>query len=1051
MLFFFGRYTTILFVILFSVCAFQSMSQKEKTRIIKGIIRFSDSTVCIGASIDVLPSGSFNAISNGKGLFTIQVPKINDSVFIHITYIGAISQTIGIGPGQSDVSVVLQRGDQNIGTVVVVAAPFVSKTERSLTYLQTALPGSDFTKARNPNVIEGLEGQVAGVSVTPSSAGATGAARVIVRGATSISPTSSNQPLYVVDGIPIDNTNYQTNGTFGSFNFGDGIQLIDPDEIATFTILKGAAASALYGYRAANGVILITSKTGGGDKGVRVELNSTSSIETPLVIPRWQTQYGQGQQGLAPTSVGQILSSDISSWGGKLNGSPIIQYDGVYRPYTAQTNNYSIFYKPGATFTNSVSVGAGNAKNNFFLTLTDLQNQSVIPNSSLVRDNFAINANLNPIKNLDVNITLKYVRQRVKNRPITGDSPGNPNYVIEYGPTSYNANLYRTAQYTATGAQQPFNVNYNITNPYWSTNQFIENDQLDRFIGGIVPTYHITPWLDIRGRMSLDYYSLNILPIVPVGTTFSPGGSYGAATLGALPQNTNYKEYNGELLLRFNKRFARGKIGVDAFLGGNNQINVINTQTIYSQSLIAPIPFYDVSNALSPVVTNINTRYSVNSVYGSVEVDYKRWLYLTVTGRNDWFSTLSSNRNSSFYPSIGAGFVFSNAFKLPTFVNFAKFSTSYGVVGSATAPYQTKLNYFIQPAFNGNTPTVVYGDNVIPSPNLVPYNVRTFEATLEAKFLNNLVGGNVTFYNKNTVNDIVNSTVSYATGFTSQIQNVGNVLNRGVELGLYGTPISRKRFTWNVSYNMSYNESRVVSLSSSSASVSSITVYTSRAGDASIQNIVGLPAGQLVVSDFSRNSKGQIIFSNGLPQKSNTLVPVGTVNPPYIMGITNEFDYKNFSLSFLIDGKFGAVIYSNTANYGTYFGKTVETLNGRIGGVLGNGVDINGGPNTIVVSAQNYYQSISGNANSIGRLYVYSANFIKLRQVIFGYSIPNAILKKARIKALKVSIVGRNLAFLYKEVPNIDPEANVSLLGQGIEYNGIPSLASVGLNINIKF
>ncbi len=1045
-----------LIILLLSFSFFVSFSQQISSFVEGKVYLDNVNTPSVGANITIAPFGAIG-ITNRNGIFRIRlsnVDTVGHPISIIVSYLGydSIKKNIIIQANETSITpIVLKKNIFNIGNVVVSSA-IVNRSERSLSYVNTSIAGNNFTTARNANVADGLEGHLTGVAVTPSGAGATGSVRIIVRGVTSINPASTNQPLYVVDGIPIDNTNYQPQtSAFNGFNLGDGIQVIAPDEIESFTVLKDAASTAIYGYRSAGGVILITSKKGGGVKGLRVEVNSNSSIETPLIIPRWQTQYGQGQNGVAPTSTQFILNSDISSWGAKINGQPVIQYDGVYRPYTAQTNNYGLFYRVGSTFTNSVTLNAGDNKNNVSLVVTDLRNQSVIPNSSLTRTNFSLHANMSPVNHLDIAIILKYIQQQVTNRPIVGDSPGNPNYVISLGPTTVSANVYKNATYTSTGAERPFNINPYVENPYWTTNQYIENDQISRWIAGLTPTYHITPWLDIRGKMSLDYYTFNIFNNIPIGTTFAPQGQYGNTTgANLLPQNTRYTEYNGELLVRAKKRFLQDKIGIDAFIAGNNQINNIAIQQIYSPGLIATIPFYDISNAASPVITNNNIKYSVNSIYGSIGIDYKQWAYLTFTGRNDWFSTLAVNKNSSFYPSIGGDVILTSALRLPTFINFAKISSSYGIVGSTTTPYQLNLQYAFRSPYNSSLPVISYNNTTIPNNALIPFTVNTFDIALEAKFLNDIVGGSIDFYNKNTNNDIVLSNVSYTTGFATQIQNIGKVLNQGVEATVYGKPFQIKNFSWVISYNVSYNQNRVINLSSNSSNVESITVYASRDKAAFIQNVVGLPAGQLVVSDFARDAKGNVIYNQGIPQISNNLINVGTVNPPVIMGLQNEFTWRNFDMSFLIDGKFGAVIYSTTNSYGNYYGKTNTTLTGRVTGIIGTGVNANGTPNATRVTSQQFFQSISG-VGGIGALNVFSADFVKLRQIIVGYTIPNALLKRARIRQIRVSLAGRNIGFLYKVAPNIDPEANVSIFGQGVEYIGVPSVASVSFNVNLKF
>ncbi|MDI9357949.1 MAG: SusC/RagA family TonB-linked outer membrane protein [Phycisphaerales bacterium] len=1040
-------YTTIIFIFLFNCCNILI----AQVHVLSGTVTGKVSGQAIqGAAISYAGKAGIKktVLTNVKGNFIITLPSI-DSLPLKVSYIGYFAKVIFVNKNKDSIDVSLEPKTEELDEVVVTALGLV-KSNRSLTYSATVVNTQDLAEARSPSIISGLEGKVAGVNISTSATGPTGASKVLIRGTTSINPTSTNQPLYVVDGIPIDNTNYFPSGTFGAYDFGDGIQLVDPDAIESFTILRGGAAGALYGYRAANGVILITSKKGNKNRAWSLAVNSNVTFQTPNIIPKWQYVYGHGDDetvfgGAPPSSVADIVQRFPGSWGSKMDGQPVIQYDGVYRPYSPQKRNIQDFYNLGQTYTNTISLSGGGDKHSFYFSATDTRNTGLVPNNSLVRDNFSLNGNFAPISILDANILVKYIRQRVKNRPITGDSSGNPNFMVSYIPTSWNVKLFQTAEFNPDGSERQFNATPYYTNPYWAANQFQENDQTDRWIAGFTPTVHFTDYLYLRLRGSLDYYTTSIRTILPVGTAYKKGGG----TVGPW-YDIKFREFNGEVLLGFRKTF-KNIIGVDAILASNTQIDRTDQQQITNSGLVSPIPFYDVSNFANPVtiINTINKR--VNSVYTAVELDYKKIVYLSFTGRNDWYSTLAPKNNSLFYPSVGTSLVLSEIIKMPRLIDLVRFRTSWGRVGGDRDPYQLSLYYKLEPPYNNN-PSAIILNGTVPNAALLPYLVSTYEAGFQTEFLNHRLKLDLTYYDKLTTNDIVATQVSNASGFTSELINIGKVRNTGVEMLLTGVPIVTKDFSWTITYNFSYNNNKVIELASIDGQSNNIIGQTSRGNDAVLEQVVGLPAGQVFATDFLRDAQGNLILNNGVPQVSNEFVRVGTAVSPYTMGVTNEFSYRNFSLSFLIDAKFGGVVYSTTNDYGAAFGKTEYTLAYREDGVVLPGYNQNPDgsltPNTTKIDAQTYFQNIALN---IGKPFVYKSDFIKFRQIIFSYSIPQKLFIKTPFKGIVLSAVGRNIAILKKWAPNIDPEAMSNLSGQGIEYQGVPYSLSMGFNVNIKF
>ncbi len=1005
-------------------------SAVAQNRSLTGTVTDAENKGIISATVKV-KGKSMTTITDEQGRFALTVPA--GKISLEVSSVGFDLKTVDVDGSSENINVSLASNTQQLGEVVVTALG-VTKLKRSVSSSVTEIKVDDLTQARTNNVINGLAGKVAGVNIVSTATGPAGSSRVVIRGNTSL--TGTNQPLYVVDGVPIDNGNRGSAGEWGGQDAGDGIQSINPDEIETISVLKGGAAAALYGSRASNGVILITTKKGSARKGIGVEFNSNILLETPTSNTDWQYEYGHGVNGNKPATIDGARDINLNSWGGRLDGSSVVQFDGVSRPYVAQKDNLKNFYETGTSFTNTISLNGGSDKGSYFFTASDLNNKSFIPNSSLRRDNLSLNTTFNPIDKLHVNLSVRYIRERVKNRPRLSDSPGNANFSVFLLPTSLDVRTLKTSLTNPDGSELKWQGNDYVTNPYWATERFQQHDERDRFIGSVEAKYDLLKWLYVRGRIGADQFTTTNFAITPYGTKYQTAGQ-----INDLSKRT-FNEFNGELLLGVNKNFRN--IGIDAFVGGNRMERKEEAAGVSGDNFFGP-NFYDPSNLQTSRASYNFSEKRINSVFGSAEVSFKKYLYLTVTGRNDWFSTLSPQNWSIFYPSVGTSFILSDVVTMPSWVNFLKLRGSWAQVGGDTDPYQLALSYRYSSNPYGNNPVAGIAQDRIPNANLKPYTLTTYEAGFETRLAGGRIGVDFTVYNRKTTNDIVSSQLSQTTGFNSIVLNVGAIRNQGVELLLTGSPIKTTSFNWDASFNVGHNKSKVEELYKD---LTSIRTASARSFTGFVENIVGKPYGQIVGYKFKRDAKGNILLQDGLPQRGES-VAFGSGVAPWTLGLTNNFSYKHFSLNVLVDGKFGGLLYSGTNDFGTYRGVHKNTLVGREGGIIAAGVDGAGNPNATKVDAQPYYQSIGLN---ITEPFIYKSDFIKLRQVIISYEIPAKIFNKTAVKGLSVSLVGRNLAILKKYVPNIDPESTYnSGNGQGLEWFGAPSSRSMGFNLNVKF
>jgi TonB-linked SusC/RagA family outer membrane protein len=975
------------------------------------------------------------ASTNENGGFSISADPAAILVFSYVGY-----KNIEIPVGAQTMINVKLRADAGQLQDVLVTALGITKERRSLGYSVSEVKGSSMTEARENSFVNSLEGRVAGVNVSGVATGPNGASNVVIRGITSM--TGSNQPLYVIDGIPLVNNNYATtdvNGGYGGKDGGDGIGDINPDDIESLSILKGAAATALYGYRGANGVILITTKKGkGGDAGT-VEINSNYVVQKVIDNTDFQTVYGQGYNGAKPINAADALGSMESSWGAKMDGSLTPQFDGVSRPYSeAAKGNLSRFYQTGGTATNTISFskGFGESGSTRF-SVSDLSNNSYVPNAGLQRLNFTQTTNLKLDKHLTLDLSATYLTESTKNAPNVADAIGNLNWGPMFVPPNINITTLGGPRHDGTmdnGYElNPFSDVY-TTNPYFAAYKFQGAIHRNRFIGAANLRYTFDNGFYLDGQVADDYTNDRNTNITPTGTGYETGGDM-------YEQNVKQTELNIDFTAGKNFKLSHN-FTLNALAGVNYRKSVQEYVTASGQTFATEF-LYNIQNLETLQDGYILNNEEYQSIYASADLAYKNFLYLRVTGRNDWYSTLAPGKITYLYPSVSGSFVFSELLHMPA-MDLGKLRLSYASVGGAAdQPYQTLQTYGIQGTLivpSGTYPIGAAGSTTVPNSGLRPSKRQEFEIGTEMDFLKNRLRFDLAVYQKKVIDDIVPVTIDYTSGYNSALLNVGTLRDNGVELAIGGTPVRSRKFSWDVDFNGTYNSSKVLSLGGQQQ----ITLGSATpdwGSIAYIQQIVGKSAQQIVASSPALDDKGNIIIDpvTAAPDPSSSVPKVyGSAIDPWTMGITNSFRFGQFNLSFLIDGKFGGKIFSNT-NFVAYVqGLAKETLVGRdqLFGTEGD-------------QPATYY----GNwANADQGKFVYDASFIKFRQLIFGYDFSTKPFHN-KIHGLRLSFVARNLFTIMKHTPNVDPESNysASVYSQGLESAAVPYSRTAGLNLNIKF
>ena len=995
-----------------------------------------------GAS--VLVKGTNRGTStNSEGNFTLTV---SPNTTLVVSFIGYVSQEIPVA-GKRTLEITLTDDAAQLSEIVVTALG-ISREKKALGYSVQEIQGQQLTQARETNLVNALAGKISGVQVTGSNGAPGASSRMVIRGASSIG--SNNQPLFVVDGVPIDNGNY---GSGTAVDYGNGAASLNPDDIENISVLKGPSAAALYGSRGANGVVLVTTKSGKGSKGIGVSFNTNTTFESPLRLPSWQNEYGQGAKGLFSfvDGTGKGVNDGVDeSWGPKLDGRLIPQFnspiaaDGTRTPtpWVAHPDNVNQFFETGRTLTNNVSLTGGNENGDFRLSYTDLNQKGILPNTDYKRRTVSLNAGWNLTKKLNIRATGNYVNDGSDNRSNWGL------YFIWFGRQVDMADL---VNYTAPGSiyQNNWNNNY-WTNPYYVLNNSKRANERDRLYGNLAATYKFTDWLTLTARSGTDFYE-------------DRRQTRGAARKDNINGNKLYDSYNEEqifvresnsdFLLTGMRKF--GDFDLTANVGGNHRRNYYQRNYMGATELAIPRVWNLGNSRQRPIAENYRSEKIVNSAYASASVGFRNYLFADLTARNDWSSTLPAGSNSYFYPSASVSAVLTDMFAVESNVlSFAKLRGGIARVGNDTDPYNTQNTFDYKSAW-GSTPTLAETNRLLNA-NLKPELTNSFEVGAEVRLWKSRVGLDVTYYKQDSYNQILNVNVSNASGYFSTLINAGQLQNKGVEVQLRATPVIAGDFRWDINLNWAQNRNEVVKLTDD------LQVYqlngTTNIRGMAVEARVGQPYGTFFGQGFLRDPSGNIVYNAaGKPQINPVRRILGNFTPKWIGGLQNSFSYKRFSLSTLIDMKQGGDIFSQSVNIGRFTGVLAETTVGREDGIVGAGV-VNTGtaespnyvPNTTKISSEEWHHSYYGLTNNEGT--IFDGSFVKLREVRFSYVISGQLAKKLPFRDLALSVVGRNLALLHSNVPHIDPETSFYNDGnlQGIENGQIPTTRSVGFNVSFK-
>ncbi|HLA53013.1 MAG TPA: hypothetical protein VK618_06900, partial [Flavitalea sp.] len=698
-----------------------------------------------------------------------------------------------------------------------------------------------------------------------------------------------------------------------------------------------------------------------------------------------------------------------------------------------------------------IAVLGNSEKGNYRIGLSNMYQTPVTPNSNLKQQGVNFNSNFNVNKKLKVGLTANYVFEKVKNRASVSDAPGNIIAPAIYLASSFDIRWLKAAV-DDNGNELVPNVDDPYTNnPYFVANYFQNASNRNRLTTGLTVRYELLDWLSVQGQLTRDGFSIDKKEVIPTGTGFLYGEN------GVLSQSTgNFREINGNINIEANKKF--NKFSVRAIVGGNSLDNQYTESGVYGIRHFQVPYFYSPLNITNRPYQTSFSRFKVNSIYGSADLGFRDFLFLNLTARNDWFSTLNPASNNYLYPSASLSFVFSDLVTMPSWISFGKLRAAYAGSSNGTSPYLNKLSYTLEGFTIGDQPVGHIVQSSIPNQGLRPVKISEQELGLSMQFLNNRIGLDLAVYNKKTVDDILNVGVSTTTGYQANVVNIGKLRNKGIEALISATPVRTGRFTWNTSFNIAVNDNKVLALAppdNNPVPVLDNDDNTARWGSGvSIQHVIGLPYAQIVGYAYKRNAAGQKVFdADGFPVSSDIVpVPLGSGIYKTTGGFYNEFSYKGINLSFLIDFKYGAKIYSGTNLLLYSNGQHINTLEGREAGFIGKGVTEDDKENTIAVRPQDYFYQITTGDYNIGEEFVYDASFIKFRSLSLGYSLPASILKKGFVKGLVFSLVGRNLWIIKKYTPNIDPESSYNNTNaQGLELSGYPSVRNLGFNVNVKF
>lgn len=1058
-------FNTMLVLLVFSIGTVYA--QKS----ISGVVTDENGDAIIGATVLMKGSAS-GTITDIDGNYSIEVPE--EATALLFSYIGYATQEIEITGTTLNVTL-LEGVDLE---KVVVTALGVSRKEKSLGYASQEVDGEALTKSRDANFLNTLQGKVAGVQITGSS-NLGGSTRILLRGAGSI--VGNNQPLFVVDGVPIDNTNFAAKGATvedrdqirgaGGYDYGNAISDINPDDIESVNVLKGPAGAALYGDRGSNGVIMITTKKGSRPEDsklpIGVSINSSLQFNEVAFLPNYQNQYGGGAGNVFGNSgidTNQLIADFgyDGSWGPKFDGQQVRHWDsydptdvenfGTTRAWEASPNNIRDFFQTGVLATNSIALSGANTLGSFRLSYTNLHQVGTQENSKLNRHNVGFNANYNLTKKLKAFASVNFVANQGNGRPSTGYNTIMSQYNQWF---QRQLDMDRLRDYkNPDGTQRTWNRKSEANgaakywdNPFWDRYENGQTDRRERLFGNVGLRYQLTDFLAISGRAMTDFYTDRREEWVAVGGVNESRYSEDIYFI---------RENNYEVKLDINKRFGE-MISLNAFAGINFRNNIYNRNSASTQGGLNTANFYNLSNSASDLkIRDYKEEKEIFSTFANASLGFKDFVYLDISYRFDINSTLPSGKNLYHYYSFGGSLVFSELLPKNDILSFGKLRVSYGQTGGGTNPYRLANTYVTNQSFSGNGLSTV--PNRLNNADLKPERTNAFETGLDLRFFKGRLGLDVTYYNQVTSDLIFGVTQSGSTGYTSRQLNAGKVLNYGLEIAAYGTPVkTNSGFRWDIGFNFAKNDNKVLELREGTDNLRLSSLF-----GVALEARVGETYGTFIGTDYVYDENGnKLVKPNGAYAVSEAKA-LGSVLADFTGGISTTLSFKGVSLYLLFDFQSGGKIFSLSNMWGKYSGMLQETVENDIreNGIVVAGMaatqDSDGNwtstgvANTVNLDAQSHFFLNQG--YTINSVDIYDASFVKFREARIGYTFPNKLFGKTPFRDVTLSVVGRNLAILHKNVPNIDPEAAVNSGNvQGFEGGQLPTERSIGVNLNLKF
>ncbi|MBP3192147.1 SusC/RagA family TonB-linked outer membrane protein [Natronogracilivirga saccharolytica] len=1059
-------------LILCLILAWTSVAEAQTRTITGTVYDAEDESRLPGVNI-VVEGTTIGTTSDTDGNYELEVPE--DAGRLVFSFIGFETRNVRIADRTTinvRLSPVVFEGDD-----VVVTAMGMTRQEKSIGYTVQQIDSEDFLRTHDMNPMTSLQGRVANVDITGLGTGADGSARIIIRGHRSLRPGDANQPLIIVDGMPIDNSGGMSAGQWGGFDYGTGLNQINPNDIESINILQGPNAAALYGSRAANGAVIITTKSGRGVDGIGVEYTSNVTFERPAITPDFQNEFGRGSGGTfndynADEDFYIIDNTEENSWGPRMSDNIMVRnWTGEVRPYSAQSDHVQDFFRTGVTSNQTITMTGGGTDHGYRLSYTNMTNQGIYPDSEVIRNSISLRAHKQFSDRLRAEGRFSYVNQDGFNRPPQARDPDNPVKALVRMPRSErleDLENFRTADGLARtwdgawlrdeGQRSTRNMN-----PYWAYNLNINDDERDRAYGFAQFDYNVTDWMSVMVRGGLDFFEETRQHRRATNTPYEDQPSFTIRT-------RTVEEFNVTGIVTVDRALADDWT-LEMNVGGNYRN--LDVQEVGHRGIGLNIPeFYSVSNA--ETVANIFgiSRQRENSVFGSAQIGFRNYAFLEATNRVDWVSTLPVDNLPFIYPSLSATLVWSEAFGLEseTFT-FGRLRLSAAEVGAGGPAYLTNFVYTVNPGHFGQP--FAQGPGTLPAIDLKPEIARSYEIGLDLRFFEGRLSMDMSAYTETTRNQILSVAVTKASGHNAATVNAGEIQNRGFEAVVSGIPLdSRTGWRWDsrITFGVNRNEIRELHEDVTNYFLGSIDGAIVRAS-------VGDPFGDIVGTRYKRNEDGRrIIDNNGIPVVDDGDHVLGNFNPDWTGGFSNNLRYRNFGLSTLIDISYGGEVYSLTNALMAQRGNSKITLEGRSEwyayqaeldgnpdaeprGFVADGViettDADGNTvwveNDIAVNPQTYWSNVGG-YSPVTEEFIYDATYVRFRELAVSYFMPPHIVERLPIVALEVSAIARNLFYIYKDTPGFSPAQGSFNIGnaQGIEAFGFPETRSVGFNINVR-